>query len=97
MSKWLILVSVMMFTTGVYIILSKPQLLLILLGAELLMHAAALNFLSLRGPTAEAQLIVMCILVVAVAEATLVLALAFVQYQQTGSMRIDIFEQEPDA
>ena len=66
-----------------------------LLGVELLMHAAALNFIGAHGAEAEAQLIVMCILAVSVAEATLVLALAFVHYRKTGSMRIDFEEEAP--
>ena len=53
MDSWLLLVSVAIFSVGVYLMLSKPQVFLILLGAELIVHAAALNFLMLRGPTAR--------------------------------------------
>ena len=75
--------------------LTRRHLLMILLGAELMMHAAALNFMGSAVATPKAQLVVMCILVVVVAEAALVMALAFVWYKQTGSMQIDVFDKEP--
>ena len=90
----LALVSVSMFTVGCYLLISRRHLLLLLLGAELLLQAAALNFMAFASASAEGQLVVLCLIVVAVAEAVLALALGVAHYRERKTMHIDLFDTE---
>lgn len=93
---WLMLLSVSMFSGGVYVLLTRRHVLLLLLGGELLLHAAALNFIVFGAAGAEAQLLLLCLLAVAVSEAVLLLALAWARYKACGSMYIDLFDKEDE-
>ena len=57
-----------------------------LLGGELLLNAAALNFIVFGNGSAESQLSLIFLLGMGVSEAVLVLALSFTYYKLYGTM-----------
>jgi NADH-quinone oxidoreductase subunit K len=75
--------AVLLFSIGILIVLIKKNLIMILIGLELMLNSANLNliaFSSYRGDT-EGQLLMLFILIVAVCEAALGLAIALRVYK----------------
>ncbi|MGL4511877.1 MAG: NADH-quinone oxidoreductase subunit NuoK [Lacipirellulaceae bacterium] len=91
-------VGAVMFTAGVMSMAVKRNLLGVLMGVELVLNAAIVNFVAigspyLRGDDAsvglDGQLMALFVIVLAAAEAAVALAIALNYYQTVGSIDVD--------
>jgi NADH-quinone oxidoreductase subunit K len=78
----------LLFLMGVLCAVVRRNLIMILLGVEIMLNAAAIAFVgaALRWQTMEGQVFVLFILAVAAAEVSVGLALIVNAYRRTGSV-----------
>ncbi|MFN3404947.1 MAG: NADH-quinone oxidoreductase subunit NuoK [Cytophagaceae bacterium] len=78
-----LVISAILFCTGVAIVLSRKNAIVILMGVELLLNAANINLaaFSYFDPAFSGQLFVLFVFVIAVAEAGVALAIIFQVYK----------------
>ncbi len=81
------------FFMGLVCILARRNLIMTLIGVEIMMNAAAIAFLAaaLRWQQLEGQAFVLFIIVVAAAEVSVGLALIVSAYRRTGSVDPDAY------
>lgn len=90
-----LVVSAALFVLGVVMFISKKNTIAILMGVELVMNAAALNFMafSFFTPSAnnalDGQVFAIFIILIAAAEAVVALAIALAVYKQYKHVRAD--------
>lgn len=88
-------VSAALFTLGMVIFISRKNAIAILMGVELLLNAAALNFVAFaRFTPSEAsqldgQIFAVFIILMAAAEAVVALAIALAVYKSLSQVRAD--------
>ncbi len=85
-------VSLWLFVWGVYCVVTRRNAVALLMGVELLLNAAALNFVAFShyGPGRIAgHVVTLFVIVLAAAEAAIALAIVLVLYQTTGSIQAD--------
>lgn len=75
--------AILLFIIGLIIILIKKNLIMILIGIELMLNSANLNFIAFSSYRADSngQLMILFILIIAVCEASLGLAIALRVYR----------------
>lgn len=80
--------AALLFLTGLLCAVGRRNLVMILLGAEVMLNAAAIAFVAaaLRWGHAEGQAFVIFILTVAAAEVSVGLALTLIAYRHTGTV-----------
>ncbi|MBT3236804.1 MAG: NADH-quinone oxidoreductase subunit NuoK [Bdellovibrionales bacterium] len=91
LSSYLI-VSFILFLSGVLVMLARKNIIAILLGIELILNASALNFVAYSKFLAgnmDGQIFSLFIIVVAAAEAAVGLAIVIRFYQINESIHID--------
>jgi NADH-quinone oxidoreductase subunit K len=91
MSIVLFLVFIL-FAGGLVLCLTKRNIILILIGIELILNASNLNlihFSYLQNRSAEGQTLVLFIMVIAGAQAALALAIILKVYRQYGTVLLD--------
>jgi NADH:ubiquinone oxidoreductase subunit K len=88
-----LLVALALFSLGLYAVLARRNLIAILIGVELMLNAASINFLAFNYylPTdpALSQIIVLFIIGLAAAEAAIALAIILNVYRQRKSIDIN--------
>ncbi len=88
-------ISAVMFSLGIVIFISRKNSIAILMGVELLMNAAALNFVAFShyspslGLQLDGQLFAVFIIILAAAEAVTALAIVMAVYKQVHHIRVD--------
>jgi len=88
-------VSAALFTLGLVIFISRRNAIAILMGVELLLNAAALNFVAFarftpsRASQLDGQVFAIFIILMAAAEAVVALAIAFSVYKSLNRIRAD--------
>ncbi len=87
------LLAGIVFFMGLVCILARRNLIMTLIGVEIMMNAAAIAFLAaaLRWQQLEGQAFVLFIIVVAAAEVSVGLALIVSAYRRTGSVDPDAY------
>ena len=87
------LLAGIVFIMGLVCILARRNLIMTLIGVEIMMNAAAIAFLAaaLRWQQLEGQAFVLFIIVVAAAEVSVGLALIVSAYRRTGSVDPDAY------
>lgn len=83
MDELLLLLGAFLFCTGITILLTKRNLILLLFGLELMLNGANINLVVFNGMhpnSSEGQLLVLFIILVAVCEAAVGLALVLRVY-----------------
>jgi NADH-quinone oxidoreductase subunit K len=81
-----------LFAGGLILCLTKRNIILILIGIELILNASNLNlihFSYLQNRSAEGQTLVLFIMVIAGAQAALALAIILKVYRQYGTILLD--------
>lgn len=83
-----LLLAGLLFLMGMFCVVVRRNLIMILLGVEIMLNAATIAFVgaALRWHHLEGQVFVLFILAVAGAEVSLGLALIVCAYRRTGSM-----------
>lgn len=87
-----LVVSALMFTLGIMIVVMRRNAVAVLMGIELLLNSAALNFVAFsRYVTADlqGQLAAIFVIVVATAEATIILAIVLNLFSHMNSVNVD--------
>lgn len=88
-----LLLSLVLFSLGVYAVLARRNLIGILIGVELMLNAANINFLAFNYFTpvdpALSQIIVLFVIGLAAAEAAIALAIILNVYRQRKSIDVD--------
>lgn len=91
-----LLLGLMLFSLGLYAVLARRNLIAILIGIELMLNAANINFLAFNYfiPTdpAVAQIIVLVVIGLAAAEAAIALAIILKLYRQRSSVDVDAMQ-----
>ena len=87
------LFSLLLFCIGLYGVLARRNLIAILIGVELMLNAASVNFLAfnyfLAPKPAVGQIIVLFIIGLAAAEAAIALSIILAVYRQRSSIDIE--------
>lgn len=87
------LFSLALFCVGLYGVLARRNLIAILIGVELMLNAASVNFLAfnyfLAPDPAVGQIIVLFIIGLAAAEAAIALSIILAVYRQRQAIDID--------
>lgn len=88
-----LLFSLVLFCMGLYAVLSRRNLIAILIGVELMLNAASINFLAFNNFTAPdamtGQVVVLFIIGLAAAEVAIALAIVLAAYRARSSIDID--------
>lgn len=87
-----LLLSAVLFTLGMFCTLARRNLIMMLLGIEVMLNAAAVAFVgaSLHWQQMEGQAMVIFILAIAATEVSIGLAVIIAIYKRTGSVDPDI-------
>jgi NADH-quinone oxidoreductase subunit K len=88
------LLAGVIFTMGLICLLAHRNLIMTLVGVEVMMNAAAIGFVgaSLRWQLMEGQVFILFILAVAAAEVSVGLGLVISAYRRTGSIDPDHYD-----
>ena len=85
-------ISFLLFCFGVFTLLSRKSIVAVLLGVELVLNAAALNFVAyskFATNKLDGQIFALFIIVIAAAEAAVALAIVIRNFQLKESVHID--------
>ena len=90
-----LLLAVILFLLGVACALARRNLLMILIGVEVMLNASALAFIgaSLKWRQLDGQAFVIFIFAVAAAEVAVGLALIVYSQRRTGALNADIYSR----
>lgn len=95
LSSYLI-ISLILFGLGIFTLLSRKSIVAVLLGVELVLNAAALNFVAyskFATKNLDGQIFALFIIVIAAAEAAVALAIVIRNFQLKESIHIDEFSE----
>ncbi len=83
-----LMLAALLFLMGIFCVVSRRNLIMILLGIEIMLNAASIAFVgsALRWQMLEGQAFVLFIFAVAAAEVSVGLALIICAYRRTGSI-----------
>jgi len=83
----------LLFLLGIFCVLTRRNLIMILLGVEIMLNASTVAFAgaALRWQQMEGQVFVLFILAIAAAEVSIGLALIVCLYRRTGSVDPDSY------
>lgn len=86
----LLLLSALVFGVGLVVVLTKRNVLFILIGIELMLNAACFNFVLFGSydPKQQGQVFVLLIMAMIVCETAVALAIIFNVYQQYQSVNL---------
>lgn len=87
-----LVLSAIMFAAGVFTVLSRRHAIVILMGVELVLNSAALNFVALsKYVTGDltGQLVAVFIIVLAAAEAAVALAIVLAIFRNFRTVHVD--------
>jgi NAD(P)H-quinone oxidoreductase subunit 4L len=87
----LFLLSAFVFGVGLVVVFTKPNVLFMLIGIELMLNAASFNFVlfSSYDPMQQGQVFVLFIMAMIVCETAVALAIIFKVYQHYQSIELD--------
>ncbi|MGK7392030.1 MAG: NADH-quinone oxidoreductase subunit NuoK [Candidatus Cyclobacteriaceae bacterium M2_1C_046] len=91
LEHWLIL-SGILFSIGLAVVLTRRNMIFILMGIELMLNAANVNLIAFNrwhGNDLDAQVMVLMIIVVAAAEIAVALAIVLQAYREFNTLDLD--------
>ena len=94
-----LLVSVILFMLGTYAIMTRRNAIMGLMGIELVLNAAGLNFVAFgrySTGTFDGQVITLFVIVLAAAEAAVALAIVLNIYQNFHTVNVDEIDRLKD-
>jgi NADH-quinone oxidoreductase subunit K len=94
-----LLVSAVLFMLGVYAIMTRRNAIMVLMGIELILNAAGLNFVAFgryATGTLDGQVITLFVIVLAAAEAAIALAIVLNIYQNVHTVNVDEIDRLKD-
>lgn len=88
-----LVLSAVLFTLGIVVIISRRNAIVVLMGLEMLLNAAGLNFVAFNKYSAperlDGQIFTIFIIILAAAEAATALAIVLNVYHQLNSVNVD--------
>ena len=87
-----LLISVILFSLGVYAVMTRRNAIMILMGIELILNSANINFLAFSrygGLNIEGQMAAIFVIILAAAEAAVALAIVLNIYKRFNSVNVD--------
>ncbi len=93
--SYFLLLSAILFSIGFAIVVVKRHIIMILMGIELILNAVNINLVafSRNDPKIQGQNMTLFVLVVAAAEAVVVLAIVLMAYKHFKSVNMDDFSE----
>ena len=94
-----LLISGVLFSLGVYAILTRRNAIMVLMGIELVLNAANINFLAFSRfttGTLDGQVIAVFVIILAAAEAAIALAIVLNIFQNFNTVNVDEMDQLKD-
>ncbi len=87
-----LIVSAVLFTFGIYAVLSRRNAIMVLMGVELILNSANINFLAFSrfsGMNIEGQMAAIFVIILAAAEAAVALAIVLNIYKRFHTVNVD--------
>ncbi|HEY5615303.1 MAG TPA: NADH-quinone oxidoreductase subunit NuoK [Bacteroidota bacterium] len=87
-----LIVSGMLFSFGVFAVLTRRNAIMVLMGIELILNAANINFIAFSRystGTLDGQVIAIFVIILAAAEAAIALAIVLNIYQNFNTVNVD--------
>jgi NADH:ubiquinone oxidoreductase subunit K len=93
--SYFLLLSAILFSIGLAIVIVKRHTIMVLMGIELMLNAVNINLIafSRNDPSITGQSMSLFVMVVAAAEAVVVLAIVLLAYKHFKSVNIDDFSE----
>lgn len=90
-----LLIGAFLFCLGIYIMITKKNIIMILIGLELIFNAANINIVAFgrNDPSLQGQMFVLFVILIAVCEAAVALALMLNIYRYFKSVNPDDFSE----
>lgn len=87
-----LIVSAILFSLGVYGVISRKNAIMVLMGIELILNAANINFVAFTRfgiMNLSGQVVAVFVIILAAAEAAVLLAIVLNIYQQMNTVNVD--------
>jgi NADH-quinone oxidoreductase subunit K len=87
-----LLLSAILFSLGVYAVVSRRNAIMVLMGIELMLNAANINFVAFSkysGANLDGQLVAVFVIILAACEAVVALAIILNIFQQFNTVNVD--------
>lgn len=87
-----LLISAVLFSFGVYAVVTRRNAIMVLMGIELILNSANINFLAFSrygGLNIEGQMAAIFVIILAAAEAAIALAIVLNIYKRFNSVNVD--------
>ena len=87
-----LIVSAILFSLGVYGVISRRNAILVLMGIELILNSANINFIAFSrfgGMHLDGQMFAIFVIILAAAEAAIALAIILNIYQRMNTVNVD--------
>ena len=94
-----LVVSTLLFSMGIYAIVTRKNAILVLMGVELILNSANINFIAFTrfgNFGLQGQLIALFVIVLAAAEAAIALAIVLNIYKTLSTVNIDEIDNLKD-
>ncbi len=94
-----LIISALMFSMGIYAILTRRNAVMVLMGIELVLNAANVNFIAFSRYTTGAfdgQVVAIFVIILAAAEVAIALAIVLNIYQNFNTVNVDDINQLKD-
>lgn len=85
-------ISAILFSLGMYAVLTRRNAIMVLMGIELILNSANINFLAFSrfgGMNIEGQMVAIFVIILAAAEAAIALAIVLNIYKRFHSVNVD--------
>jgi NADH-quinone oxidoreductase subunit K len=87
-----LMISAILFSLGVYAVITRRNAIMVLMGIELILNSANINFLAFSrygGMNIEGQMAAIFVIILAAAEAAIALAIVLNIYKRFNSVNVD--------
>ena len=87
-----LILSAVLFTLGIYAILTRRNAIMVLMGIELVLNAANINFIAFSRYTTgtlDGQVVAIFVIILAAAEAAIALAIVLNIFQTLNTVNVD--------
>ncbi len=87
-----LVVSAILFSLGIYGVISRKNAIMVLMGIELILNAANMNFIAFARfgvMNLSGQVVAVFVIILAAAEAAVLLAIVLNIYQQLNTVNVD--------
>ncbi len=87
-----LIISAILFTFGIYAVLTRRNAIMVLMGIELILNSANINFLAFSrfgGMNIEGQMAAIFVIILAAAEAAVALAIVLNIYKRFNTVNVD--------